>query len=270
MVNQKRASKRATKRIGIRDRLGQLTYRGALRLLDDVLEAAQKKLRQGGEFDIHPVEDVYLGGDTFRVNVRDAAAGTAIVTAVEMTSKPQGLLIQCDSCDHRCEHVAAVLGLVLEDKMALGLSVPPDPTEPLENLTEQELLARALHERHQRAESEKMLVRALDNTTPWTDYTVTSRTSGRSYRVSIRGFDTGHSYCSCPDFRTNHLGTCKHVLHTQNKIRKRFTKKQLAKPYRRRTMSLRLDYGKEIGLRFNLPDSLADDARNGRAFVGGY
>lgn len=254
-------SKRGKRRIGIRDRLAQLPYVGALRLLDDDRQEAEKKLRQGGKFDI-PIDEVYLAGDTLRVTVPDRRLnrGAAIVTAVEMTSRSQGLFIQCDQCQGKCEHIAATLSLVLEEKMTLGLAAAPDPAEPLENLTDDELLRRAIHEREERAAAEKMLVKSCDQSTPWTDYTVTSRASGKTYRVSIRGFDAGQSYCTCPDFRTNHLGTCKHILQTQNKLRKRFTKKQLAKPYRRKNFSVRVDYGPQLCLRLNVPHRLSDEA----------
>ena len=53
---------------------------------------------------------------------------------------------------------------------------------------------------------------------PWTDYMVTNRLSGKTYRVALRGLEPGESYCSCPDFRTNTLGTCKHVLHVSTKV----------------------------------------------------
>lgn len=250
------------RRIGIRDRLGQLTYRGACRLLADGQDG-QVRLRQGGRFEIDLAEGVYLGGDTLRVNVPDVELprGRAIVTVVEMTSKPQGLHLECDHCPGRCDHIAAALGMVLEEKMALGLSAPPDPSEPIENLTEDELLRRALADRQQRAECEKMTLRSTDPDTPWTDYTITSAQSGKTYRVSLRGFEPGQSYCSCPDFQTNHLGTCKHILHAQGKIRKRFPKKTLNRPYRRKNLSLRLDYGPQLALRFNLPHRVDDEAK---------
>jgi len=249
------------KRIGIRDRLGQLTYQGACRLLG---ENGAAKLRQAGAVEIDPQERVYLGGDTFRVNVPDPEipGGQAIVTMVEMTNKPQGLNLNCDQCETtRCSHVAAALSLVLEDKLTLGLSAPPDPHEPIENLTPEELLRRALADRQERALTEKMRLQTTDSDTPWADYTVTSHNSGKTYRVSLRGREPGQSYCSCPDFRTNHLGTCKHILHALKKVEQRFSKKALAKPYRRSNFSLRLDYGAALGLRFNLPTDLDDEAR---------
>jgi hypothetical protein len=64
-------TKQSTKRrIGIRDRLGRLTYRRACRLMADGQEGAVR-LRQGGRFEINLPRDVFLGGDTLRVNVPD-------------------------------------------------------------------------------------------------------------------------------------------------------------------------------------------------------
>jgi len=135
------------------------------------------------------------------------------------------------------------------------------PNEPVENLTEDELLRRALADREERAATEKMTVKAIDRTVPWTDYVVTSHLSGKSWRVSLRGFEPGQSYCSCPDFRTNRLGTCKHVLHVSAKVQKRFRNDDLNRPYKRKNLSLRLEYGREMGLAFNLPHKLDDEAR---------
>jgi SNF2 family DNA or RNA helicase len=115
-------------------------------------------------------------------------------------------------------------------------------------------------DRQERAAAEKMTLRSLSPDQPWTDYTITSQQSGKTYRVSLRGLEPGQSYCTCPDFRTNHLGTCKHILHAQGKIKRRFPKKTLDKPYRRKNLSLRLDYGKQLGLRFNLPHRLDEEA----------
>ncbi|MHB1422651.1 MAG: DEAD/DEAH box helicase [Gemmataceae bacterium] len=38
--------------------------------------------------------------------------------------------------------------------------------------------------------------------------------SQSTYRVHIRGVQPGDNYCSCPDFATNTLGTCKHIEFT--------------------------------------------------------
>ncbi len=247
-------SRGGKRKIGIRDRLGQLTYRGACRLMGN--EDGESRLRQGGKFEINLPRDVRFTGDTLRVNVPDPEIGPnefAQVIIVEMTNQAKGLHLTCTRCQTRCEHIAAVLGMVLDEKSQLGLAAPPDPTEPVENLTEDELVRRAFADREERAAHEPMLLKSMDRSTPWTDYTVTSRQSGKTWRVSLRGFEPGQSYCSCPDFRTNHLGTCKHILYTCHKIKKRFRQPELERPYQRTTLSLRVDYGPTIGLQFNLP-----------------
>ena len=257
MVKQLRTG--TQRRLGIRDRLGQLTYQAACRLLGDDGHA---RLRQASQFKIDFPDAVYLGGDMLRVTVEDSSIATnrAIVTVVEMVSRPKGLQFNCDQCQGMCDHVAATISLVLEDKLSLGLSAAPDPNEPIELLTEEELVRRAIADRQERADKEKMTPRSMDAASPWTDYVVTSQESGKTYRVSLRGLEPGQSYCSCPDFRTNHLGTCKHILHTLTKVQKRFSKKDLERAYKRENFSVRLDYGSTLGLLFNLPDKLDDDA----------
>ena len=42
--------------------------------------------------------------------------------------------------------------------------------------------------------------------------------SGKVYELTIRDFQDRNGYCTCPDFRTNKLGTCKHLLFAQREI----------------------------------------------------
>ncbi|MDY6122894.1 MAG: SWIM zinc finger family protein [Porphyromonas sp.] len=49
----------------------------------------------------------------------------------------------------------------------------------------------------------------LDNNRIWGDYLVYSGTG--KYKVAFRGVRSDKNYCSCLDFRTNGLGTCKHI-----------------------------------------------------------
>jgi hypothetical protein len=238
---------------GFRDRLGCLTFVQACDLLGD---SGDELLRDGGMlYDIETERDVYLGNDLYRVRVHDPdEPGAVVVTTItQVAGRDRRLLLNCDHCEGVCKHLGAALDHLLQAKSELGLAQPPDPTVPLEHLTAEELRERVLAERRQRAQDEKMTLRSRDPSRPWTDYTLTSFRSGRSYRVALRGFDSGISYCSCPDFRTNRLGTCKHILHALDKVKKRFSQRVLATPYRRKNVSLRVDYGPEGGLRFNLP-----------------
>lgn len=239
--------------VAFTEQLSRLTWHQACKLLGD---NGDQLIRKGSRrWSVCPEEDVYLGGDLFRVRVRDdeLPGGKAIVVVTRLTGRSRELHLKCDQCDAPCEHAGAALGLLLEEKMYLGLAAPPDESVPLELLREDELHARAIAERKQRAGEEKMTLRTMDPATPWTDYVITSHKSGKSYRVALRGEEPGQSYCSCPDFRTNHLGTCKHILHAIEKVRVRFKKRDLEKPYRRKNVSVRVHYGDPVGLRFNIP-----------------
>ena len=48
-----------------------------------------------------------------------------------------------------------------------------------------------------------------------------------SYRVHIRSLDRRANYCTCPDFATNQLGTCKHIEAVLHRIAKRRDAKSL-------------------------------------------
>ncbi len=233
-------------------RLARLTHYQACQLLGD---QGQQLIALGSKVEVDSERDVFLGGDLYRVCVDQA-----IVTITLQSGRNKQLQTNCDQCETNCEHLGAALAHLLDAKSTMGLAAPPDETVPLENLTEQELLQRAMAEREQRAREEPMTVRSTNTSIPWTDYLVTSQNSGKTYRVALRGCHAGQSYCSCPDFRTNHLGTCKHVLHTLSKLPKRFSGAQLSKPYRRKNLSVRVQYTQPLGLVFNVPETLEDSA----------
>jgi len=84
----------------------------------------------------------------------------------------------------------------------------------------------------------------------FSDFNVFNPKSEKTYKVSIRDNENSHNFCSCPDFRVNGLGTCKHIenvlLHLKNKKSnwKYFNQNQ-PQSY----SSLSIFYGKERNLR---------------------
>ena len=48
----------------------------------------------------------------------------------------------------------------------------------------------------------------------FSEFRVSNAASGGHYRVAIRGAASGDNLCTCPDFATNDLGTCKHIEFT--------------------------------------------------------
>ena len=201
---------RPGRELTLHDRLSQLDFASACKLLGP---AGAALIRRGGRLVPEVLEPVLVGAK--RATIRFGSADVALYLSDD---RPGGLHWRCSRCARACEHVGAALSAVLEDKIALGLADPPDDDWAMPG----DLIARAIEERAERAQLEKMAVRSADPAVPWTDYTVTSAESGRSYRVALRSEQRGDSYCSCPDFRKNTLGTCKHILHVLEKARRRF------------------------------------------------
>jgi len=248
-------------RLTLKDRLSRLTFSDASKLLGP--DGGKLIQRHANTWNFQLADNVFLGKDLFRLRFPSESGdrGSLAVTITLMSDARQRLHFRCNRCRRTCEHVAAAFSLILEEKLALGLAAPPRPRTPIESLAEDELLRRALAERAERARTEKMAVQALAPDQPWSDYLVTNRTSGKTYRVALRGSAPGDSYCSCPDFRTNTLGTCKHVLHVLAKAKRRFTARQLARPFRSKGLVLHLHYADQVTLRLQVPERIDEAAR---------
>src|SRR5437899_9906629 len=219
----------------------------------------------GDKWDFRLEEDVYLGPDLFRLKFppapgeRESERVIVMISLVETSYNR--LQWHCTACESLCEHVGAAFAFILDEKMTLGLAVPPPERVPVESLTEEELIRQAIDERRERARAERMTVKSADPVQPWTDFAVSSTVSGKTYRVAVRGREPGSSYCSCPDFRTNTLGTCKHILHVLAKLSRRFTAAQLKRPYTRKTVGIHVQYRDRAALRLLLPEKLDSKTR---------
>ena len=55
----------------------------------------------------------------------------------------------------------------------------------------------------------------------FSEFRVSNPASRSSYRVAIRGLLPGSNYCSCPDYATGDLGTCKHIEFTLAQLEKK-------------------------------------------------
>lgn len=173
--------------------------------------------------------------------------------------------LECSCGKAGCAHGGTLLGLVLQEKMALGLSAMPQETTPLEHMAPEALEERMLAERQQRAAEEPMTVQSLHPDEIWSDYTVTSGLSGKTHRVALRGWERGESYCSCPDFRTNTLGICKHIYKVIRVARQRFPAVRCRQPFVPDALAIYLKYGREPELRLQVPPRLSGDLQ---ALVG--
>lgn len=245
---------KTSRELSLHDRLSRLGFLQACKLLG---ENGKKLIQAGARYEIDIDEQVSWSGEAFRLQLPDpTAASDVVITITRAADGRQWLRWSCSGCETACEHAGAAFSLILEEKTALGLAAPPPERTPVESLDEEKLVRRALEERAVRARKERMRVRSADPGRPWTDYTGISAASGKTYRVALRGEERGASYCSCPDFRTNTLGTCKHIMHVLEKVRRRFPADVRRRPYKRTRPSLHLHYGQETTLRLLLPEKL--------------
>jgi hypothetical protein len=65
--------------------------------------------------------------------------------------------------------------------------------------------------RKQFALQQNFKIKNLGNHPVYSDFDVFNPETERSYKVSIRDNISSYNYCSCPDFKINTLGTCKHI-----------------------------------------------------------
>jgi SNF2 family DNA or RNA helicase len=220
------------------DTLSRLTFTRAAKLLGP---EGSRLIATGGKFDIDLTTQVKFDRDMFRL----ALEGVAVTLTLSPAARHR-LEWRCDACEVPCEHAGAAFSLILEEKLALGLAGAPPARARAESVSDEALVAQALAERAERARTEKMRLTSLDSQEIWTDYTLTNAASGKS----------------CRDFRKNTLGTCKHILHALEKVRRRFSDSRRNRPYRRRDISVHLSYGEELELRILLPPHL-DDVTSG-------
>jgi SNF2 family DNA or RNA helicase len=112
--------------------------------------------------------------------------------------------------------------------------------------------------RRRRAAEEGLRVQNLGRNRVFSDYQVSNPNTGGEYHVSIRGFDVGDNTCTCPDYRTNTLGTCKHIecvlaaLKDQTPPQLRRRKATLTHP------EIYLHYGEQLRIGLHLPPRYSD------------
>jgi len=100
--------------------------------------------------------------------------------------------------------------------------------------------------RKQFSTEQPFTIKNLGDHSVFSDFEVRNRITQKKYRVAIRSREPGLNFCSCPDFKVNNLGTCKHVEAVFNYLEgKKNLEKILNKGYERPYSSVTLKYGAE-------------------------
>jgi superfamily II DNA or RNA helicase len=94
-------------------------------------------------------------------------------------------------------------------------------------------------------------IRNLGEQPFFSEFEVSNPQSKQIYRVAIRGTGSGENFCSCPDFATNSLGTCKHIEFAVGHLeRKRGGKSALSAGFQPTYSEVYLQYGAQREVRF--------------------
>ncbi|MCB0845438.1 MAG: DEAD/DEAH box helicase [Bacteroidetes bacterium] len=122
------------------------------------------------------------------------------------------------------EHfIAAMLTLIDE----LGRLHRPSLPEG-KAYTREGMMRRVLDERKQKADKAEYRIQFSSN--PYGEHLLMNEKAVK-YKITFRDVEKETGYCSCMDYRTNKLGTCKHLLFAYQK--KKGDKKSLRKPKKR-------------------------------------
>ena len=106
-------------------------------------------------------------------------------------------------------------------------------------------------------------IKKLEGHPVFSDYMVHNPETKNTYKVAIRNNGQAMNFCACLDFKTNHLGTCKHIEAVLLKIEATprlagLLKKGYTPPY----TSVYLQYGKERKVKLRIGTDSAVKFKN--------
>lgn len=112
-----------------------------------------------------------------------------------------------------CRHSAAAL-MQINELIKLDEDILP-PTGI--KYTRSGMIKRVVDERIDKALHANYNIQYADNL--YGEHLLTNE-RGILYNLTFRDIERKHGYCSCPDYKTNKLGTCKHLIYAFNKFLK--------------------------------------------------
>jgi len=121
--------------------------------------------------------------------------------------------------------------------------------------------------RKQFAADQKFEVKNIGNHPVFSDFEVFNPDSGKSYKVSIRDNNSSFNFCSCPDFKINGLGTCKHIEYVVADLMRLKRNQRYFNQIQQPTYSsLSIHYGKERRIRLKKAAGISFDGFESSCF----
>ncbi len=141
-------------------------------------------------------------------------------TRIQFNDETVETSCNCPYPGNGCKHTVAALldarDIVERWRSVAESAVAEDTPEPY--LAPEEIKALALEDRKKRARSETFSVTEGDM---FKGEHLVTNTQGKSYTVTLHDPEQGKGHCTCPDYLTNRLGTCKHLLFLWSHFKKR-------------------------------------------------
>jgi superfamily II DNA/RNA helicase/ATP:corrinoid adenosyltransferase len=166
--------------------------------VSDLVIRRANKLYQNGQCQM-----LTHGQNQFRFSIDDEYKDfTLTITLLENDISTK---CNCNARSHNCQH--AIVGLLeLKDFFKRHR---PSVTQPGKQYTREGMIQRVLSERKEKALREKYKIQFADNI--YGEHEVINE-KGMRYYVTFRDLEKQQGYCCCPDFQTNKLGICKHLM----------------------------------------------------------
>jgi SNF2 family DNA or RNA helicase len=116
--------------------------------------------------------------------------------------------------------------------------------------------------RRQRARDSQLTIERVGKEKYFTEYRVTNPQTKGEYKVELRGFAVGDNTCTCPDFKANTLGTCKHIEAVIEQVKQHAPKTLTGRKAIITRPIIELDYSSEqLRLKLRLPERHSDLVR---------
>ncbi|OQX98906.1 MAG: hypothetical protein B6I20_10515 [Bacteroidetes bacterium 4572_117] len=108
--------------------------------------------------------------------------------------------------DELCQHKIAAL-MQLHEELSRSNS---EPKATGKEYTREGMIKRVIAEREEKAKKAEYRIEQSDNI--YGEHILYNEKSVE-YKITFYNFSKEHGYCSCPDYATNKLGTCKHLMY---------------------------------------------------------
>ncbi|MFO8083676.1 MAG: DEAD/DEAH box helicase [Desulfobacterales bacterium] len=147
-------------------------------------------------------------------------------TSIRLSGKSFHSSCDCPYPNDGCKHTVAVALDVMDRLNKWKTAIPVktnafaetalEITEPY--LTPDEIREQAIEDRKKRARNEEFKVTYGDM---YKGEHLIETPKGRQYLITLHDPANNQGHCTCPDFLTNRLGTCKHLIFLDNIVKKK-------------------------------------------------